>query len=41
MSIENNDNHGSNYHDKIRFKGEEENPEGKRNSFLHNPGKKF
>ena len=41
MSIENNDNQGSNYHDKIRFKGEEENQEGKGNSFLHSPGVKL
>ena len=41
MSIQNNDNCGSNYHDKIRFKGEEENQQGKRNSFLLNPGRKI
>ena len=41
MSIENNDNHGSNYHNNIRFKGEEKNQEEKRNSFLHSPGKKL
>ena len=41
MGLQNHDNCGSNYHDKIRFKGEEENQEGKRNSFVHSPGRKL